>query len=45
MTVPAFVQQHSDQKCLLGMNAIPLQLKHSDGEPILVLDMKKLSYT
>ena len=41
MTVPVFVQPNSEQQCLLGMNAIPLlriEVKHSDGEPILVLD-------
>ena len=41
VTVPVFVQPNSEQQCLLGMNAIPLlgiEVKHSDGEPILVLD-------
>lgn len=45
VTVPVFVQPDSEQRCLLGMNAIPLlgiEVRHHDGEPILFLDKKEL---
>ena len=44
--VPVFVQPDSEQRCLLGMNVIPLlgiEVRHCDGEPILLLDQKELS--
>ena len=44
VTVPVFVQPHSEQRCLLGMNVIPLlgiEIRHCDGEPILILDEEK----
>ena len=45
VNVPVFVQPDSEQCCLLGMNAIPLfgiEVRHCDGEPIVLLDKEKL---
>ena len=46
VTVPVFVQLHNEQRCLLGMNVIPLLgigNRQYDGEPILILDEEKTS--